>query len=398
MILAVQTVAAAALAQQNYEVPDSTHFAPPPLVAFDDWRQEREEDFSREYRTTFPSAIQSGFPENDRVPLRVYLPAARRGPFPCVLLLHFWGATDLRVEESLAERLNERGIAAAVMPLPYHLGRTPAGRRSGELAIQPDPAILSQTTIQSVSDCRRAVDFLATRPEIDSTRLAVSGTSLGSIIGSLVFAVEPRFKHASFSLGGIDLAHILWKSSVVAPQREAMRRQGFTEERLREALAKVEPGNYLRPLQDGRKALVIVAKYDQVIPRKSTDELAAKLATPYVVELDSGHYGGIVVQNQILRAISRFYDAVFQGKEYTPPKSLSTPTIRVGLTYNQETGFQVAAGVEVWRSGNRWMASPLLTPKGVQGYVGYMFNRETSVGLSITPKRTTLGVFWSRVL
>ncbi|MFX9638786.1 hypothetical protein ABTO85_20010, partial [Acinetobacter baumannii] len=79
------------------------------------------------------------------------------GPVPVVVLLHYWGAPDTKVEDEIAQLLARRGIAAVAMPLPYHLGRSPMGRRSGELAIVPDPRSLNQTMTQAVLDVQRTI-------------------------------------------------------------------------------------------------------------------------------------------------------------------------------------------------------------------------------------------------
>ena len=55
---------------------------------------------------------------------------------------------------------------------------------------------------QTVLDCRRAVAWLAARPEVDADRLGIFGTSLGSFMGALVAAAEPRVHSACLLLGG----------------------------------------------------------------------------------------------------------------------------------------------------------------------------------------------------
>ncbi len=47
---------------------------------------------------------------------------------------------------------------------------------------------------QVVKDLRRSIDYLETRPHIDSERLAYYGMSLGAFMGSVVLAVEERFR------------------------------------------------------------------------------------------------------------------------------------------------------------------------------------------------------------
>ena len=56
---------------------------------------------------------------------------------------------------------------------------------------------------QLVKDFRRTVDYLVTRPDIDSGRLAYYGMSLGAILGGIIPAVETRLTTAMILAGGI---------------------------------------------------------------------------------------------------------------------------------------------------------------------------------------------------
>ena len=55
--------------------------------------------------------------------------------------------------------------------------------------------------IQEVKDFRRSIDYLETRQDIDSKKLAYYGMSWGAMLGAIIPAVEERLK-ASVLLGG----------------------------------------------------------------------------------------------------------------------------------------------------------------------------------------------------
>ena len=59
----------------------------------------------------------------------------------------------------------------------------------------------TQFLIQVVKDLKRSIDYLETRPDIDSQRLAFDGMSWGGGLGAVIPAVEERFK-ASVLVGG----------------------------------------------------------------------------------------------------------------------------------------------------------------------------------------------------
>ncbi|MBS1709576.1 MAG: prolyl oligopeptidase family serine peptidase [Armatimonadetes bacterium] len=371
---------------------------PVPHIDFGVFRQVAQGEYYEEHTTAFPSALTTGVTNNDEVRLRVFLPTDRVGPVPVVVLLHFWGATDNMVELEMAERLAVRGVASVVMPLPYHLGRTPPGMKSGELAVQPDPVKLRQTMTQAVLDVRRTVDWIETRNEFKKGAVSVAGTSLGSLVAELAFAVEPRFQCGVFMLGGSDLAGILWSSSRVVQHRETLRHNGYTEAKLRQELVPVEPNTYLK-LEDKRPTFVVRARQDTVIPPATSQSLVDHLGNTKVLFLETGHYGGFLVQARLIDTVTRFLDATFNGKEFVVPTKFYSPTVRLGLVADTTQGLQVGVGLDVWRSNvaSDAFATVFLAPKGLSVFVGHKVNQGLSLGAVAMPRRAAIGLVWSVV-
>ncbi len=371
--------------------------APAP-IAFAPWREMLANEFTVQYEESFPSAYVSPSATNNQVKLRVFLPPDRTGPTPVVLALHYWGASNLTLETAMAESLASEGISLVAMTLPYHLSRTPAGARTGQLAVQGDPESLIALVTQSVLDIRRTVDWIETRPEFRKGSLGLVGTSLGALLGAAAFGVEPRFGSAVFLLGGADYAHLVWNSSLVAPQREALRRKGFSEDSLHERLKGIDPVTYLRP--DGRPTFVVAGRHDTVVPRGSTERLIQALGSPQTLWLNTGHYGGVLVRRQLVRTVTGFFHSTLSGGQFLAPDGFYSPTIRMGLHANTQWGMQVAAGIDVWRSNAKGdaYASALLTPRGGVGFVGVRVAGDLSLGVSVMQKKTTVGLVWSVVL
>lgn len=331
--------------------------------------------------------------------MRFLLPAQRDKPIPVVIILHYWGATDQRIERELARELAANNIAGLMVTLPYHLTRTPPHFRSGELAVQPDPEKLTGTMTQSVLDVRRAIDFIQTRPEFDHTKIGIAGTSLGSLVSVLSYAIDTRINVAAFMLGGADLAHILWHSSRVVQERDALRRRGYTEARMRKELETIEPLGYLASRPEG-KTFVVGAKFDTVIPRVDTEKLIHALPNVKTLWLDTGHYGGVFVQTRIIRTVNNFFIQAFKGTSFTTPRRLYAPTVRFGVQYNTDTSLQVAAGIDLWKSNGRGdvFSSIFATPKGPELFLGAQLTHGFSLGIFGTPRTVSIGLLWSSVL
>jgi dienelactone hydrolase len=71
--------------------------------------------------------------------------------------------------------------------------------------------------VQTTIDYRRALDYLKSRPEIDSARIGVLGYSMGGTQTFSLTAVEPRIKAAVACATPADLA----SDSLIAPRRFA---------------------------------------------------------------------------------------------------------------------------------------------------------------------------------
>ena len=384
------------LAQTDLETQRRIVQTPPPAITFSDWREIDSDEFTKIFDINFPSAVSSKYPENDTVRVRALLPSDISRPIPCVVILHYWGATDLTLETELARNLNNLGIGGVILTLPYHLGRTPKGSKSGELALQPDTEQLKSMMIQSVQDVRRTVDWIQTRPEFDHEKIGISGTSLGGIVSALGYGIEPRFKCGSFVLAGVNLARILWSSTKAISQREVLRRKGYSEEKLRSELRSIEPAEYLQPNLE-RKTLVIGARLDTVVPPACTQALANALKDENPIWMDTGHYGGAFVRGRIVRTVAEFFDESFRGRKFEAPPTINSLTLRFGLVYSQERSLQVAVSTDIWRlnsKGNQF-ASLMLTPQGFQGFLGQKVTQSLSIGVVLLPKRSGFGFNWN---
>jgi serine/threonine protein kinase/dienelactone hydrolase len=72
-----------------------------------------------------------------------------------------------------------------------------------------DPSIqglhaVRDVTIQRMKDLQRSVDYIYARPDLDESRLAFFGVSLGAALAPIALAIEPRFKAAVLWSGGFS--------------------------------------------------------------------------------------------------------------------------------------------------------------------------------------------------
>jgi dipeptidyl aminopeptidase/acylaminoacyl peptidase len=144
-------------------------------------------------------------------------------------------------------------------------------------------------------DHRRVVDWIETQPDLDPRRIGIFGISMGGIKGALLLPLEKRISAAAIGLAGGDLPYIMAHSTEpgVAKRREKeLKERNLTleecEQKLREIL-KFDPLRYASYV-DPKKVLLVLARYDTVVPIEKGLELKEKMGNPETIMLPSGHY------------------------------------------------------------------------------------------------------------
>jgi dienelactone hydrolase len=238
------------------------------------------------YAVRFPSAVASPHPSNNTVHAEYFVPrSAGRGPAAVVLDILDGRGTVSRAE---AVYLASKGVAALAMVQPYYGPRRPAEGRVRMLS--PDVAASVANVRQAVLDGRRAVAWLAARPEVDARRLGVVGTSLGSFVGGLLAAAEPRVRTACLLLGGGGLVDAFSTHPLAAPILAGLSVVGLTPQRLKQAIAPGDPLTYADRLK-GKRLLLIAARRDDVVPPAAMTRLWEATGRPRIVWYDATHVG-----------------------------------------------------------------------------------------------------------
>ena len=143
------------------------------------------------------------------VTANVYIPAAGPGPYPAVVMTPGHSPNGKAGEYQLAANLARNGIAALAYD-PMSEGERlqyfdPATRKS---KVGGPTGEHSQADLQSaplgehisryfVWDAMRAIDYLATRRDIDAQRIGAFGCSGGGTVTAYLAALDPRVKAAA---------------------------------------------------------------------------------------------------------------------------------------------------------------------------------------------------------
>jgi eukaryotic-like serine/threonine-protein kinase len=130
---------------------------------------------------------------NERVTLHLYLPRNAVPPYQAVF---YSSGNNMRFAKSPDEvltRLSEWIIRSGrVLVLPAY-----AGTLERRLTDPPGGRDMERDLgIQSFKDAARSIDYLETRKDIDTSKLAFAGISFGAGLGLKIVTAEPRFKAA----------------------------------------------------------------------------------------------------------------------------------------------------------------------------------------------------------
>lgn len=145
------------------------------------------------------------------VPGYFQLPPSPKGAVPCVLLLHGWSGSkeNYWTDDNYIHGGNVRkallaeGMAVLALDAQCHGDRIAQNEfapvnPSGPPGVPPRKGYFTQREIyvQTTIDYRRALDYLKSRPEIDSARIGMLGYSMGGTQTFLLTAIDERIKAA----------------------------------------------------------------------------------------------------------------------------------------------------------------------------------------------------------
>ena len=187
-------------------VPDDVFRAYAELYAYDkgELNAQVEEtatmESSSRARVTFDAAYG-----HERVPAYLFLPKNTTPPYQTVV--YFPGVfAFLDDKPDLSSLEDARGfLVKSGRALIFPIYKGTYERRDGFVPGRAPAALQRDHTIAWAKDLGRSLDYLETRKDIDGTKVAYFGDSMGGIQGALQPAVEKRIKVAILSSGGFGL-------------------------------------------------------------------------------------------------------------------------------------------------------------------------------------------------
>jgi hypothetical protein len=206
----------------------------------------------------------------------------------------------MTVGRLFARGLQRQGLHAFLIHLPFY------GERRAEKK-RPSASNLVTVIRQAVADVRRARDAVAALPLIDSSHVALQGTSLGGFVATTAAALDRGYQSVFIMLAGGRLYDLILNGKKDTAQvRREFERAGVTGDALKALLWTVEPTRVAHRL-DRNQTWLYSGTFDRVVPFTNALALAeaAGLDDVHHIKMSANHYSGIVYLPFIFKHMSQ---------------------------------------------------------------------------------------------
>lgn len=252
-------------------------------------------------RVSFASPRVEGVEGAATAHLRWYAVRGEAGELveaPAAVLVHSLHPRMI-IADAIARGLAYHGVHAFVIEMPGFGDRRVPGRAPALVALD--------RAVQTVAEVRRARDAIAALPAVADGPIALQGTSLGGFTAAVAGAIDDGFDPVFLVLAGADGYSVLRDGQADAARlREHARRVGYTDQRLRRLLGRVDPRHVAHRL-DPQRTWLFSATGDQVVPKRNSDLLASLIGLPeaHHVHLAGDHYTVMFALPALIERMSR---------------------------------------------------------------------------------------------
>ena len=181
-----------------------------------------------------------GFDPDESVPAIAIHPAAG-GPFPVCIVLHYFRGEKENFE-TWCRDLAAQGVFAIAIDAHLHGERSIAGIFHGDniASLGEEYSIwVHQTSIaHTARDVSVILDALASRSDVDTSRVAATGMSMGGSTALVLAWREPRVRVVASIVGAVDF---WWDVTKIPPGSEQEARKASYGPRLRELVTSIDP-------------------------------------------------------------------------------------------------------------------------------------------------------------
>jgi len=316
-------------AQGHPEFSDPAPANNPPDVRLTPMDQTHAHDI---FRIEYASSGHNGHPQN--IVDGLYLRSRDSGPKKLVVVMPIWGTSTYPPDKISHGYARHAGKDTNVIwvydsaPLFPWVTLRGAKTEAEFMAMARDSA---ERYRSAVVDMRRLIDWAATQPEIDATRIAFVGFSMSALVTATLLGNDSRIDAAVFMMGAAHYADVFASCGdrVAEVRDHTMKTFGWTLDQYRNFFASLfdtadptmYPGHY-----DPNKILMIDSYFDDCMPESARAALWEVTGHPQRITLLYHHRTAFysltpLGLNFTRRKIYHFLDKALEtGTDSQPPR------------------------------------------------------------------------------
>lgn len=245
------------------------------------------------------NAGPNGSDDDAQITFEFYEPSGD-SPSPVVLLMPILNGQK-HLMRPFATKFARNGYAAVIID-------TVQRRTLLDDLGDPEPAIRL-----SIQRHRRVIDWVETRPDLDASRIAVFGASLGGFNALYLSAMDPRVSVATTALVGGSLPYVLVNSDerrIVEATDAAKARLSMDDDQLLDFLSDEIKTDVLALAahMNADRVLMVLTKYDSTVPYDSQLRLRDAMGNPEAITLPTSHNMAAAYLFYLRSRILKFFD------------------------------------------------------------------------------------------
>ncbi len=232
----------------------------------------------------FPTPAPSAWEVNNHIWVEFHL-GRPLDKAPIFFIQHGWRSVSVRGYHHMCRRLNELGVNAGILHLPYHFSRRPSGSFNGELAICSNIARSAYALRQAVQEVCWLKNMMR---QLGVPHVGLWGTSYGAWISAMAIALDNDFDGALLLEPPVEIEELFWETPLFSNLQKELNRLNVSREQVQKLFKLVTPCHY--PLRiNPEHVLILGSERDPIGHPESLKRLHAAWPGSYLEIFPYGH-------------------------------------------------------------------------------------------------------------
>ncbi|MBI4025590.1 MAG: hypothetical protein HY360_11465 [Verrucomicrobia bacterium] len=233
---------------------------------------------------TFPTPAPCAFDVNNHIWIEFHI-GRPLDKAPIFFIQHGWRSVSVRGYHTLCRRLNDLGVNAGVLHLPYHFSRRPPGAFNGELAISSNIARSAHAMRQAVQEVCWLKNLLK---RMGAPHVGLWGTSYGAWISAMAITMDDGFDGALLLEPPVEIEELFWEMPLFSNLQKELQRLGVAREKVCGLFKLVTPYHHSLRIQPDR-VLILGSEHDPIGHPASLKRLHVAWPGSYLEIFPFGH-------------------------------------------------------------------------------------------------------------